>query len=135
MMENKCFQCGLCCRLFLVNLTEKEYYSKKYTTQFGKMGLISNFEKAAACGANTLKQKKNGSCFYLQENRCSIHQTRPQVCREFFCTSKLKRFKKMIVQINKPPRPFKRSLEQAVGPIILLILVNYLLPFKQLISP
>jgi Fe-S-cluster containining protein len=83
-----------------VNLSEEEYKSGKYKTQFEEFGLIDNFTRASACGANTLKQKENGSCIYLEENKCSIHKIRPQVCRDFFCGSKLKKFKKMIEDIK-----------------------------------
>lgn len=100
-MINKCFQCGLCCRLFLVNLTKKEYQSGKYKTQFEEFGLIDDFHQATAWGANILKQNQDGSCIYLKGNKCSIHKIRPQICREFFCTSKLKKFRKMIDQIEK----------------------------------
>ena len=100
-MINKCSLCGICCRLFLVNLTEEEYRSNKYKTQLGKFGFINDFKKASACGASILKQTKDGSCIYLKENKCSIHKTRPQACKEFFCSSKLKRFKKMIRLIKK----------------------------------
>ena len=100
-MIDKCSQCGLCCCLFLVNLAEEEYQSGKYRTQLGEFGLIDDFRKAAVCGANILKQKKDGNCIYLREKKCSIHKTRPQVCREFFCTSKLEKFRKMIEQIEK----------------------------------
>lgn len=100
-MTDKCSQCGICCRLFLINLDKEEYQSGKYRTQLGKFGLIDDFNKAASCGANILKQKKDGSCFYLKSNKCSIHKTRPQACRDFFCTSKLKKFQKMIKQIEE----------------------------------
>jgi len=100
-VTNKCSQCGLCCRLFFVNLNEKEYRSGKYKTQFEEFGLIDNFRKAAARGANILQTKEDGSCIYLEGNNCSIHKIRPQACREFFCTSKLKKFKNMIKQIGK----------------------------------
>lgn len=100
-MIDKCSQCGICCRLFLVNLSEEEYRSGKYRTQFEEFGLIDDFRLANACGANILKQKEDGSCFYLKENKCSIHEIRPQVCRDFFCTSKLKKFRKMIGEIEK----------------------------------
>ena len=100
-MINKCSSCGLCCRLFYINLTKEEYRSGRYKTQFEKFGLIDNFKKAIACGANILKQKENGNCIYLKGNKCSIHKSRPQVCKEFFCTSKLKKFRKMIEQIEK----------------------------------
>ena len=107
-MINKCSQCGLCCCLFLVNLDEKEYQSGKYKTQFEEFGLIDDFHKAVACGANTLKQKENGNCIYLKENKCSIHKIRPQACREFLCTSKLKKFRKMIEQIKKRRASLKK---------------------------
>lgn len=100
-MINDCSQCGLCCRLFLINLTEEEYKSGGYETQLGMFGLVENFRKAAVCGANILKQKEDGSCVYLKENKCSIHKTRPQACRNFFCTSKSKKFEKMIKQIKE----------------------------------
>ncbi|HUW21325.1 MAG TPA: YkgJ family cysteine cluster protein [Candidatus Bathyarchaeia archaeon] len=108
-MADKCSQCGLCCRLFSVNLTEKEYRSGKYRTQFEDLGLIDDFNQAAACGANILKQKADGSCFYLKRNKCSIHEIRAQVCREFFCTSKLKKFRKMIEQIEKTRASLERG--------------------------
>jgi Fe-S-cluster containining protein len=100
-MKDKCSQCGLCCRLFLVNLTKAEYQSGKYKTQFEEFGLIDDFRHAAAWGANILKQKEDSSCIYLQGNKCSIHQIRPQFCREFFCTSTLKKYRKMIEEIEK----------------------------------
>ena len=100
-MTEKCLECGLCCRLFLINLGEEEYRSGQYKTQLSEFGLIDDFRLASACGSNILKQEEDGSCFYLKEKKCSIHEIRPQVCRDFFCTSKLKKFRKMIKQIEK----------------------------------
>jgi Fe-S-cluster containining protein len=99
--KNDCSQCGLCCCLFLINLTEEEYLSGKYKTQLEEFGVIDSFKKVTACGANILKQKEDGSCIYLKDNRCSIHKTRPQACREFFCNSKQKRFQGMIKEIKR----------------------------------
>ncbi len=100
-MANNCFGCGTCCRLFLINLTEKEYKSGKYKTQFEMFGLINDFKEAERCAANIIEQKEDGSCVYLKEGKCSIHQIRPKSCREFFCTSKNKRFKGMIEKIKQ----------------------------------
>jgi len=63
-MINQCSQCGLCCHLFLVNLTEAEYRSGKYHTQFEELDLIDDFRRLAASGGNLLKQKKDGQCIY-----------------------------------------------------------------------
>jgi len=108
-MKNKCSQCGICCSLFYVNLDEDEYYSGKYITQFNKYGLIDSFDKASSCGANILKRKTNGECIYFKRNTCSIHTTRPKVCREFFCTSKLKKFKNMQEMIDKKRQNLNES--------------------------
>ena len=54
----KCDQCGVCCKLFLINLTEKEYKSGKYKTQFEEFGLTKDFKEAEMCGANIITQKK-----------------------------------------------------------------------------
>jgi len=108
-MIKKCSQCGLCCSLFLINLTEKEYQSGKYKTQFEEFGLVNNFHKVSKYGMNTLKQRENGNCIYLKRNKCSIHRIRPQACRDFLCTSTLKKFKRMIEQIEKKRTSLKKE--------------------------
>jgi len=99
-MKDQCSQCGVCCKLFLINLTEKEYNSKKYQTQFEEFGFVNNFKDAEEWGANIIKQNKDGSCIYQIENKCSIHKTRPEACLAFFCTSKDENFREMIKKIN-----------------------------------
>jgi Fe-S-cluster containining protein len=98
---NKCSGCGVCCKLFLINLSRKEYKSNKYKTQFKDFDFINDFKEAESCGANIIEQKEDGSCFYLKDSKCSIHKTRPEACRAFFCSSKNKAFKEMIDDINK----------------------------------
>lgn len=100
----KCSHCGVCCRLFLINLTEEEYKSGKYKTQFDEF--LEDFREAEFAGANILKQKEDDSCIYLKNNKCSIHSRRPGSCRNFFCSSKNPEFKSMIEQINE----YKKNL-------------------------
>lgn len=107
-MAGTCSSCGVCCKLFLINLTEKEYRSGKYKTQFGKAVIFKDFKKVLSCGANTLKQKKDGSCIYLKNNRCSIHDKRPKACQNFFCSSKEEKFQSMIVKIKE----YKTNLQK-----------------------
>ena len=97
----ECSQCGVCCRLFLINLNSEEYKSCRYKTQFEEFGLTSDFMEAEMCGANIITQKKDGSCFYLADGKCSIHSARPQSCRNFFCSSKDPEFKTMIEKIKQ----------------------------------
>jgi len=98
---NKCYQSGVCCKLFLINLNQSEYESKKFSTVFDDLCLDLDFKEAKKAGANILKQQENGSCVYFKDNGCSIHEWRPVVCREFFCSSKAKKFEGMVDQINQ----------------------------------
>jgi len=103
----ECDQCGVCCKLFLINLTEKEYKSKKYKTQFEEFGLTEDFQEAEMCGANIITQKEDGSCCYLEKSRCSIHNNRPEACKAFFCKSDNPQFKEMIEMIHKNKSSFR----------------------------
>jgi Fe-S-cluster containining protein len=98
----KCAQCGVCCRLFLINLTEEEYGTGEYKTWFDEF--MDDFKEAESAGANILRQKEDGSCIYLENNKCSIHSRRPEACRNFFCSSKNPGFKSMIEQIKQYKR-------------------------------
>jgi Fe-S-cluster containining protein len=100
-MANSCKSCGVCCSLFLINLSKKEYESGKYKTMFQEFGIIEDFNKAKNCGASFLAKKSDNSCVYLTDKKCSIHADRPKVCRNFFCDSKKKKFVGMIEIIKK----------------------------------
>lgn len=89
---NECNQCGECCKLFFINLDENEYKSGKFETIFNDISSIEDFSDAVACGANFLAKNEDGDCIYLENNSCSIHTRRPQVCREFFCNSKTDKY-------------------------------------------
>ena len=114
-MANACNGCGLCCKLFYINLTKEEYFSGKYKTELGKYGIIENFGEAKSCGANLLAKKADGSCIYLKDNLCGIHKDRPKVCREFFCTTKAKRFEGMVKEIREADKENSTSLEWSLG--------------------
>ena len=95
-----CHSCGVCCKLFMINLNEEEYLSGKYKTVFEEFGMVG-FSEAELTGANLLDQQEDGSCIYLKKGKCSIHQDRPQVCRDFFCDSEEEWFQPMIEKIRK----------------------------------
>ena len=95
-MTNSCTECGVCCKLFYINLSQKEYESGQYQTIFQSESSVENFNQAKSCGANFLAKKADGGCIYLVDNKCSIHTIRPKVCHPFFCTSQNKKFKSMI---------------------------------------
>jgi len=85
----------------MINLTEKEYKSGDYKTQFEEFGLMDDFQEAVMCGANIIEQKEDESCIYLEDGKCSIHDKRPESCRKFFCNSKEKDHQSMIERIKK----------------------------------
>ncbi len=95
----ECSQCGVCCKLFWINLSKEEYLSKRFKTMFNEF--VPDFEEAELVGANILAQNDDGSCIYLINNKCSIHKNRPVVCTKFFCDSKEEHFQDMIKKINK----------------------------------
>ena len=98
----KCSQCGVCCKLFVINLNEKEYNSGKYNLVFDEFEFVSDFEEAELIGANLIMQKEDGeTCIYLIEGKCSIHDDRPQACRDFFCDSKEEWCRGMIRKIER----------------------------------
>lgn len=95
-MANSCNSCGLCCKLFYINLSEKEYKSGKYQTILQEHGVIEDYKLAKESGANLLAKKVDNSCVYLENNMCGIHGDRPGVCKDFFCTSRAKKFEGMV---------------------------------------
>jgi Fe-S-cluster containining protein len=103
-MANSCNGCGLCCRLFLINLSKEEYESGIYTTVFPKGISPDKFSEAQNCGAILLAKKEDDCCIYLEDNKCSIHANRPKVCRAFFCTTKACKFQSMVKVIREKDR-------------------------------
>lgn len=83
--QSACDMCGLCCKLFLIPLSEEEYRSGEYQMIFDDVEIFKDFTMASECGAHLLKQQEDGSCVYLKDKKCSIHERRPVVCRGFFC--------------------------------------------------
>jgi Fe-S-cluster containining protein len=103
-----CNQCGVCCKLFLINLSEAELLSGIYDTQLSGYTARDNFKTVEKYGGNILRKNADGSCIYLYNNRCSIHAHRPKVCRNFFCDSRLKKYREMNRQISEA---LKKSAE------------------------
>lgn len=104
-ISNDCLACGTCCKLFLINLNEEEYRSRRYKSSF-----IEDFEEAELCGANIIDQKDDDSCFYLKSGKCSIYETRPSSCRNFSCKSENPNFASMIEKIKQERKLNKAAL-------------------------
>lgn len=79
---------GMCCRRWDVSLSQQECESGTYDAE--RVCLLSMDlckEDSPSCPSRRLrlKRKSDESCIYLQENKCSIYDKRPQVCRDFTC--------------------------------------------------
>lgn len=114
-MANSCNGCGLCCKLFLINLSKEEYQSGEYRSVFEEFGPMGDFNEAKKCGANLLAKKTDGSCIYLDGSQCGIHANRPGACRDFFCTSKAKKFAGMVKIIKNNDKQIISSVLQIEG--------------------
>ena len=61
----KCRQCAKCCKA----LGALELVNEEDIKRFGKEVL----------------GYKDGKCEYLKNNKCSIHETKPQICKYWYC--------------------------------------------------
>jgi Fe-S-cluster containining protein len=98
---NKCTQCGVCCKIFLITLTKEEYKSGRYKTVFEEFGFVEDFKEAERDGVNILAQNDDASCIYLKDKKCLIHENKPSACTKFFCGSKDPEFAVMIKKIEE----------------------------------
>jgi len=101
LLIRSCSQCGICCTLFFINLSQKEWRSGSYKTLVKASEVDDAFGYVEGYGGNILRQKKDGSCIYLKNNACSIHTRRPQSCRDFFCSSPSEKFRVMVSMIKE----------------------------------
>ena len=77
-ISKKCEDCSepKCCKKFFVPLTPHEYKSGKYKID----------KKRKEKGFIQLATKENSNeCIYLKNDKCSIWNNRPEVCREYHC--------------------------------------------------
>ena len=70
----KCQMCGTCCRLRLISITNEDAERIKAAGH-------SNFTEKVK-NENMMKRDK-GRCVFLKDDKCSIHEIRPQICRDF----------------------------------------------------
>ena len=87
--------CGaLCCKSWDINLALEEYERGIYKAEAfcpHDRTPCSQQDKPCPQRAYRLKKNKDGSCLYLDnKNRCTIHSSRPIVCRNFICDSGFK---------------------------------------------
>ncbi|MFC2154655.1 YkgJ family cysteine cluster protein [Candidatus Altiarchaeota archaeon] len=72
--EFECLMCGNCCRFRTIDMSSKDV---ERIEAAGKKDFYEKFE-----GAFRLK-RKNGRCVFVEDDKCTIHEIKPKVCREF----------------------------------------------------
>jgi Fe-S-cluster containining protein len=92
---NSCEECrslcqALCCRYtWDIKLTREEYQSGQYAAQvicLLSKEVCNNINVICSYQHFKINKKPDNSCIYLDENNyCSIHAIRPQVCRDWSC--------------------------------------------------
>lgn len=69
-----CDGCTLCCRGDHIRILPHEDPAQWQTVPHSRIG-----------GERMLARKANGDCVYLGEHGCTIHATKPQLCKEMDC--------------------------------------------------
>lgn len=81
---------AICCRKYDVTITEEEFKSGFYEVRDICVLTKDDCEpRREICESKVhiLKKREDGACIYLDGNsKCSIHDKRPQACRDFECT-------------------------------------------------
>ena len=75
-VDMDCRSCYDCCSNLSPFLTQEEFESGQYMYT-----LIATPDNKPAIAV----PRRNGGCFYLEDGKCSIYETRPTSCRQFDC--------------------------------------------------
>ena len=83
--EFSCTGCGECCRWpGSVLLTERDIQVMADALELTEHDFIDQYTALAPNRAQlTLTGRPDGSCIFLDENRCSVYEARPDQCRSF----------------------------------------------------
>jgi uncharacterized protein len=68
-----CRMCGNCCRFRVTPLTSED------VKRLEAAGHADFFRTAG----ELMLRRVNGRCVFLKDDRCTVHDVRPQVCRDF----------------------------------------------------
>lgn len=69
-----CKQCGACCKFFRLPVRNEKELVKQFINHFG-------FELETY----DIEVSFKGKCKNLINNKCSIYENRPELCKEFYC--------------------------------------------------
>lgn len=71
----KCTNCGVCCR---IQPPEVDLNEQKLIEAKGYKNFLTAPDET---GLRWIKRKKDGSCMFLENNKCKIHAVRPTICK------------------------------------------------------
>ncbi len=70
-----CQNCGVCC---CIQPPEVDLNEQKQIEARGYRNFLTAPDEA---GLRWIKRKKDGSCLFLENSKCQIHEVRPAICR------------------------------------------------------
>lgn len=79
----ECQRCGLCCKApGYVFLTAKDIGQISRRLKLTQESFLSQYCTKAQ-GSHVLKAHEDGSCIFLKDFGCEIHEVKPKQCRDF----------------------------------------------------
>ncbi len=79
----KCELCGDCCRDRVIVLYEEDVKRLEEAGHSGFYEPTSQLERRLTGAPFKMKLKGDGSCFFLEGDRCTVYELRPDTCRRY----------------------------------------------------
>jgi hypothetical protein len=96
-----CGTCVACCKQAVMLMGDEDHTQYEVHTVHGA-NLVDGTSPT-----HWLKRQDNGDCFYLVDDKCSIYDRRPRICKAFSCVGWVKKI------MRDHPRPERRRMMKA----------------------
>jgi len=74
MNEFECRKCGQCCKVFKLDVNNKEELQQKFRDHFG-----------FALKSSKIEAVFYGECEFLKDNQCTNYENRSDICKNYIC--------------------------------------------------
>lgn len=78
-----CRQCGECCRVTEVEITERDVEQLAKHVGTSKQRFLNDYTMQAEDGSTILKRSDKDGCVFLSGNECTVYEARPADCERF----------------------------------------------------
>src|SRR5579863_4003906 len=80
--QNDCSQCGNCCRVATVRITERDVERLLRHLGMGRSEFLATYTVESEDEGRILRRKEEG-CVFLEGNLCRVYEARPDTCQRF----------------------------------------------------